>query len=69
MNVLHSKLFNIDYTAKIVEQRRIYHALPTGAREGRGNGFFMDPCPLPKTCWGRLLHAGIQERRFPTPFI
>jgi hypothetical protein len=60
MNVLLFQTSNIDYTARILEQRRIYHALPTGARGGRENGFFMDPC---------LLHAGIRERQFTSPFI
>jgi hypothetical protein len=22
---------------------------------------YVDPCPLPTTCWGKLLHAGIRD--------
>jgi len=28
----------------------------------REKGEMLDPCPLPKTCWGKLLHAGIREK-------
>jgi hypothetical protein len=22
----------------------------------------MDPCPPPKTCWGKLIHAGMRDK-------